>query len=181
MFNLCSSRFMIAVLRHETSVNPVRTVRTFQLAIRRVGVFVSFIYEPGAWSNDQLVKLITFSSRHPLEQDDRSESVTYWLGAAQLKHGASPYLKFEGLKLSVVIIFNTFHWLKHDESYSVVSVALLCVSLLPLCQRKVILYCCETTFLIIAELTHNLTYQIIVSPIPSIPDFVYSHFAQKII
>ena len=41
-----------------------------------------------------------------------------------VKHGASRYLKFEGLNLSVVIIFNTFHSLKHDESYSVVSVAL---------------------------------------------------------
>ena len=57
-----------------------------------------------------------------------------------LKHGASLYLKFEGLNLSVVIIFNTFHWLKHDESHSVVSVALLCVSLL-LRQRKVVLCC----------------------------------------
>ena len=35
------------------------------------------------------------------------------------------------------------------------------------------------TFLIIAELTYSLTYQIIVLPIPSIPDFVYTHFAQK--
>ena len=96
-----------------------------------------------------------------------------------LKHGASLYLKFEGLNLSVVIIFNTFHWLKNFESCSVVSMALLCVSLL-LRQRKVILCCCETTFLIIAELTYNLTYQIIISPIPSIPDFVYSHFAHKI-
>ena len=48
-------------------------------------------------------------------------------------------------------------------------------------QRKVILCCCETTFLIIAELAYSLTYQIIISPIPSIPDFVYIHFAQKII
>ena len=48
-------------------------------------------------------------------------------------------------------------------------------------QRKVILCCCETTFLILAELTYSLTYQIIVLPIPSIPDFVYIHFAQKII
>ena len=96
----------------------------------------------------------------------------------QLKHGASLYLKFEGLNLSIVIIFKTFHWLKNDESCSVVSMALLCVSLL-LRQRKVILRCCETTFLIIAELTYNLTYKIIISPIPSIPDFVYSHFAQK--
>ena len=44
------------------------------------------------------------------------------------KHGASLHLKFEGLNLSVVIIFNTFHWLIHDESYSVVRVAL------PLCR-----------------------------------------------
>ena len=57
---------------------------------------------------------------------------------ALVKHGASLYLKFEGLKLSVVIIFNTFHWLKNFESCSVVSIALLCVSLL-LRQRKVIL------------------------------------------
>ena len=82
--------------------------------------------------------------------------------------------------MSVVIIFNTFHWLKNDESCSIVSVALLCVSLL-LRQRKVILCCCETTFLIIAELTYNLTYQIIISSIPSIPDFVYSHFPKKTI
>ena len=40
-----------------------------------------------------------------------------------LKHGASLYLKFEGLNLSVVIIFKTFHWLKNFESCSVVSVA----------------------------------------------------------
>ena len=39
--------------------------------------------------------------------------------------------------------------------------------------------CCETIFLIIAELTYSLTYQIIISPIPSIPDFVYTHFAQN--
>ena len=84
-----------------------------------------------------------------------------------LKHRASLYLKFEGLNLSVVIIFNTFHWLKNFESCSVVSIALLCVSLL-LRQRKVILCCCETTFLIIAELTYNLTYQIIISPNPLI-------------
>ena len=94
------------------------------------------------------------------------------------KHRVSLYLKFEGLNLSVVIIFNTFHWLKNFESCSVVSIALLCVTLL-LRQRKVILCCCETTFLIIAELTYNLTYQIIISPIPSIPDFVYSHFTHK--
>ena len=43
------------------------------------------------------------------------------------KHGASLHLKFEGLNLSIVIIFETFHFLKNDESYSVVSVALLCV------------------------------------------------------
>ena len=95
------------------------------------------------------------------------------------KHGVSLYLKFEGLNLSIVIIFKTLHWLKNNESCSVISVALLCVSLL-LRQRKVILCCCETTFLIIAELTYNLTYQqIIISLIPSIPDFVSSHFAQK--
>ena len=64
-----------------------------------------------------------------------------------LKHGANLYLKFEGLNLSVVIIFKTFHWLKNDESYSVFSVALLCVSLL-LHQRKLIYCCCETTSLI---------------------------------
>ena len=39
------------------------------------------------------------------------------------KHGASLYLKFEDLNLSVVIIFKTFHWLKNFESCSVVSVA----------------------------------------------------------
>ena len=39
-----------------------------------------------------------------------------------LKHGASLYLKFEGLNLSVVIIFKTFHWLKNFESCSIVSV-----------------------------------------------------------
>ena len=44
-----------------------------------------------------------------------------WL--IHLKHGASLYLKFEGLNLSVVIIFKTFHWLKNFESCSVVSVA----------------------------------------------------------
>ena len=31
----------------------------------------------------------------------------------------------------------------------------------------------------IAELTYSLTNQIIISPIPSIPDFVYTNFAQK--
>ena len=56
---------------------------------------------------------------------------------------------------------------------------LSCVSLL-LRQRKAILCCCETTFLIIAELIYScFTYQIIISPIPSLPDFVYIHFAQK--
>ena len=43
--------------------------------------------------------------------------------SAFLKHGASLYLKFEGLNLSVVIIFKTFHWLKNFESCSVISVA----------------------------------------------------------
>ena len=33
-----------------------------------------------------------------------------------LKHGASLYLKFEGLNLSIIIIFKVFHWLKNDES-----------------------------------------------------------------
>ena len=97
---------------------------------------------------------------------------------AAVEHGASLCLKFEGVNLSIVIIFKTFHWFKNDESYSVVSVALLCVSLL-LRQRKVMLCCCEATILIIAELTYTLTYQIIISLIPSIPDFVYTHFAQK--
>ena len=32
-----------------------------------------------------------------------------------LKHGASLYLKFEGLNLSIVTIFKTFHWLKNDD------------------------------------------------------------------
>ena len=95
-----------------------------------------------------------------------------------IKHGASLHLKFEGLNLSIVIIFKIFHWLKNDESYSVVSVALLRVSLL-LRQRKVILCCCETTFLVIAELPYSLTYQIIISPIPLTPDFAYTHFAHK--
>ena len=45
-----------------------------------------------------------------------------------VKHGASLYLKFEGLNLSIVIIFKTFHWLKHDESYSIVSMACHCCS-----------------------------------------------------
>ena len=40
-----------------------------------------------------------------------------------VKHGASLYLKFEGLNLSVVIISKTFHWLKNFESCSVISVA----------------------------------------------------------
>ena len=31
----------------------------------------------------------------------------------------------------------------------------------------------------IAELSYSPTYQIVISPIPSIPDFVYTHFAQK--
>ena len=47
-------------------------------------------------------------------------------------------------------------------------------------QRNVILCCCETTFLIIEDLTYSLTYQIIISLIPLTPDFVYTHFAQKI-
>ena len=49
-------------------------------------------------------------------------------------------------------------------------------------QRKAILCCCETTFFkIIAELTCSLTYQIIISPIPSIPDFVYTHSLKTIL
>ena len=84
------------------------------------------------------------------------------------KHGSSLYLRFDGLNLSIVIIFKTFHWLKNFESSSVTSQ--LGSSLL-LRQRKVILCCCETTY--------SLTYQIIISPIPSIPDVVYTHFAQK--
>ena len=55
-----------------------------------------------------------------------------------LKHGASLYLKFEGLNLSVVIIFKTFHWLKNFESCSVVSKAR---HQWLLRQRKVILCC----------------------------------------
>ena len=74
--------------------------------------------------------------------------------SSHLKHGACLYLKFEGLNLSIVIIFKTFHWLKNDESYSVVSVT-LCMSLL-LRQRKVILCCCETTFYCRAELQSHL-------------------------
>ena len=93
-----------------------------------------------------------------------------------LKHGASLYLKFEGLNLSVVIIFKTFHWLKNFKSFQ--SSAWLVVSTASR-AKTVILCCCETTFLIIAELTYSLTYQIIISPIPSIPDFVYIHFAQN--
>ena len=46
-----------------------------------------------------------------------------WTSKGFLKHGASLYLKFEGLNLSVVIIFKTFHWLKNFESCSVVSMA----------------------------------------------------------
>ena len=76
--------------------------------------------------------------------------------------------------------FKAFHWLRNNESHSVVSAALLCVSL-PLRQRKVILCCYETTFLTIAELTYSLTYQMIISSIPSIRDFVYIHFAQTIL
>ena len=53
--------------------------------------------------------------------------------ALVLKHGASLYLKFEVLNLSIVIIFKTFHWLKNDESYSVVSAAVLC--LLPASEK----------------------------------------------
>ena len=55
----------------------------------------------------------------------RRFSEGYFLSQATdlLKHGASLYLKFEGLNLSVVIIFKTFHWLKNFQSCSVVSVA----------------------------------------------------------
>ena len=75
---------------------------------------------------------------------------------SRLKHGRSLYLKFEGLNLSIDIIFKTFHWLKNDESYSVVSMALaLCMSLL-LRQRKVILCCCETTLYCRVELQSHL-------------------------
>ena len=78
--------------------------------------------------------------------------------------------------MSIVIVFKTVHWLKKDEYYLVVSVALLFVSLL-LRQLKVFLCYYETTFLVIAELTYSLTYQIIISPVLSIPDFIYTHFA----
>ena len=43
-----------------------------------------------------------------------------------VKHGASLYLRFEGLDLSIVIIFKPFHWLKNFESCSVISVARHC-------------------------------------------------------
>ena len=85
------------------------------------------------------------------------------------KHRASLYLKAEALSLSIAIIFKAFYWLKDTW-----------LSLL-LRQRKVILCCCEATLLIIAELTYSLTYQMIISSIPSIRDFVYIHIAQKIL
>ena len=47
-----------------------------------------------------------------------------------LKHGAILYLKAEGYSLSIVFIFKAFHWLEDNENCSVVSVVLLCVSLL---------------------------------------------------
>ena len=55
------------------------------------------------------------------------------------------------------------------------SVWLSCLCRWLLRQQKVVLCC----FVIIAELTYSLTYQIIISLIPSIPDFFYIHFAQK--
>ena len=41
--------------------------------------------------------------------------------ADYFKHELSLYLKFEVLNLSIVIIFKVVHWLKNDESYSVIS------------------------------------------------------------
>ena len=69
-FSLSSSRSIIAVLwasstAFRSSVNPVLT---FQLAIRRVGVFVSFLlYFPGAGFNDLLVELMSFKLQAPSE------------------------------------------------------------------------------------------------------------------
>ena len=56
--------------------------------------------------------------------------------ADYFEHELSLYLKFEVLNLSIVIIFKVVHWLKNDESYSFVSVALLCVSLLQQQQQQ---------------------------------------------
>ena len=74
-FSLSSSRSIIAVLRasstaFRSSVNPIRMVLTFQLAIQRVGVFVAFLLcLPGAWFNDPLVKLMSFKLQTPTEAD----------------------------------------------------------------------------------------------------------------
>ena len=91
-----------------------------------------------------------------------------------LKHGASLYLKFEGLNLSVVIIFKTFHWMK---TLKVVQSSAWLVSM----ARRQCCFASEKCFYVVVrrELTYSLTYQIIISPIHSIPDFVYIHFAQK--
>ena len=60
MFSLFSSRSIIADLRElsivcRSSVIPVHIVRTFQLAIRRAGVFFAFVLS-GAQFDDLLVE-----------------------------------------------------------------------------------------------------------------------------
>ena len=59
----------------------------------------------------------------------------YYAFIISFKHGARLYLKADKI---IVIIFKAIHWLENNENYSVVSVALLCVSRL-LRQRKVII------------------------------------------
>ena len=85
------------------------------------------------------------ASRCPRRLSGRVRARRVKTVSSHLKHGASLYLKFEGLNLSVVIIFKTFHLMKNFESCSVVSVVRQRgSSSVLLRQRKVILRCCET-------------------------------------
>ena len=80
----------------------------------------------GSWT----IEVRTATYEPEIDQSQHAKSVSHIiknlycaLRPLRFKHGASLYLKFEGLNLSVVIIFKTFHWLKNSESCSVVSVA----------------------------------------------------------
>ena len=69
------------------------------------------------------------------------------LGKNSSVYAVSLYLKAKGLSLSVINIFNAFYWLKNNESYSVVSLALLCLS-----------HCCfasESDFMLLQDYLFN--------------------------
>ena len=89
-----------------------------------------------------------------LQPPGRKGVTTPWMGKVLQRLGknssvyaVSLYLKAKGLSLSVINIFNAFYWLKNNESYSVVSLALLCLR-----------HCCfasESDFMLLQDYLFN--------------------------